>query len=231
MHLDDGLLAALVDDELDAAATTSARNHLAACTECHKRYAALLKDDAFVNQSLAALDRETSVVPVGVIVARARRSGRVIRWAAAVGLFLVAAGGLYALPGSPLRRWIASVTAGNREQVPTPPRPSGIAVEPGTSLRIVFAPPSVPSNLMIALTEGAMVDARRLDGTARFTAEIDRLLIEPGNTGGDFAIDLPRTAPRIEILVGTRRILLKDGLNIVTEARPDSLGRYIVRLP
>jgi hypothetical protein len=76
------------------------------------------------------------------------------------------------------------------------------------------------------------LDARRVDAgaTARFTAELDALLIEPGIDPGDFEIGIPRAAPWVELLIAGRRVFLKDGLQIVTDTRPDSSGRYVLSL-
>ena len=37
-HLDEGLLNALLDNELDEAETRAAQAHLASCPECHRQY-------------------------------------------------------------------------------------------------------------------------------------------------------------------------------------------------
>ncbi|HXO86518.1 MAG TPA: hypothetical protein VN803_13440, partial [Gemmatimonadales bacterium] len=151
-------------------------------------------------------------------------------WAAAIALLLLGAGALYAIPGSPLRRWIAALGGGQPKQGPAPTGPSaGIAVEPGARFRIVFSSRAA-GQVTIVVTDGVAIEARRLDdgSTARFTAELDALLIDPGTSPGDFAIDIPRAAPWVEVLIAGRRIFLKDGLQIVTDARPDSLGRYVL---
>jgi anti-sigma factor RsiW len=232
MHRDDGVLQALLDGELDAVAAAEARAHAAECSECRTRLDSLRSDDTLVSHSLAALDDAVPVIPSNTVIARAGRSRALLRWAAAIALLLLGAGGLYAVPGSPLRRWIAALGGEHPQQRAAPTGPSaGIAIEPpggaGAHFRIVVAPAPVASNVTITLTDGVTIDARRSEGTARFTAELDGLLIEPGAGPGDFAIDIPRTAGWVEVLVGRRRVFLKDGRQIVTEARRDSLGRYV----
>jgi anti-sigma factor RsiW len=234
MHPDDGVLQALLDDELNGRAAMAARDHLASCIDCRSRLDALRADDALVTASLPALDHSpVSTISASAIVARGGRARTPVRWAAVVALLLLAAGAAYALPGSPLRHWIAGLVQGRPKQRSA----AGIAIEPGTRFRIVFTPPPAHSSVTIALTAGSMIEARRIAGTARFTAGLDELVIEPGaapggggKAGGDFAIDLPRTAPWVEVVVGDRRIFLKDGGQISTAARPDSLGRYILPL-
>jgi len=230
MHPDEGVLQALLDGELDAVTVAEARNHIAVCAECRTRLDALRADEELVNRTLGSLDRPAAPIAAAVVAARARRSGPAFRWAAAIILFLLGAGALYALPRSPLRHWIATLGGGRPRQGPVPTRPSGIAIEPGAHFSIVFTAPRASSKVTITLTDAATIEARRLDGTARFTAEIDGLSIEPGSADDDFAIDLPRGAPWVEVLVGDRRIFLKDGAQISTAARPDSLGRYILSL-
>jgi len=231
MHLPDGVLEALLDDELDQAAATEANSHLARCTECRSRLDALRADEQLLSRSLQSLDHPAPAIAASAVISRARRSRRPLRWAAAIALLLLGAGALYARPGSPLRHWIEVLVGGRENQADgRTKRSAGIALEPGARFRIIFTAPQSPSVVTITLTDGATINARRIDGTARFTAEMDALLIEPRDAPGDFAIDLPRAAPWVEVLAGSNRILLKDGQRITTATRPDSLGRYILRL-
>src|SRR5262245_42446028 len=207
MHPEDGVLQALLDGELDAAGVADARAHLTGCAECRSRFDALRADELLISQSLAALDHAAPAIPATAVIARARSTRSALRWAAAIALLRFGAGALYAVPGSPLRHWIAALAGGGErpKQGPAPAGPSaGIALDPGARFRVVFSSRAA-GRVTIALTDGAMIDARRLAGTARFTAEMDGLRIEPGTDSGEFAIDIPRTAPWVEVLVNDRR--------------------------
>jgi anti-sigma factor RsiW len=231
MHPEDGALQTLLDGELDTVAAGAARAHLTGCAECRSRLDALRADDVLVGESLAALDRALPMIPAVTVIARARRARSSLRWAAAIALFLFGAGALYAIPGSPLRHWIATLVRQARpQQGPVGPS-AGIALEPGPRFQIVFASQTA-SRVTIALTDEKTIAARHVDGagTARFTAGIDGLQIDPGTAPGDFAVDIPRAAPWVEVLVGSRRIFLKDGPQIMTDTKPDSLGHYVLPL-
>jgi hypothetical protein len=80
------------------------------------------------------------------------------------------------------------------------------------------------------LTEGPDVVARALDAEVTFTTDVARLIIENSASTSSYEIELPKSAPWIEIQVGHRRLLLKDGPQVIASASPDALGRYILPL-
>lgn len=207
MHLDEGLLQAVLDGEAQATA------HLETCVECRKRLEALREGEQVVNHALTALDHPTPTISVETVLERARRSPpppRLLRWAAVFALLLLGAGALYAIPGSPLRRWIGGLVTHPRAPANTAEHPAGVALVPGDRFRVVFSAVSRGS-VAISLTDRTTVDVRCISGTARFSAEIDGVRVETDSTAADFVIDIPRSAPRVEVLAGERRIFLKDG--------------------
>lgn len=236
MHLDDGVLEALLDGELDATADAVAQRHLETCNECRARFEALRRDAAVLQHALAALDHARSRIPVAAVVARATRHEsrhRAMRWAAVLALVVLGAGALYAVPASPLRRWVDRLLR-KRVSVVTPTdttsSASGVALQPGQAhFRIVLAEPA-SGVVTITLTDGPAVDARRTSGAARFVAEIDGLRIEPTSAQAEFVIGIPRSAPWVEVMARGQRVFLKDGSRIITHIPPDSLGRYVVTL-
>jgi Putative zinc-finger len=241
MHRDDGMLQALLDGELDPAGAAEAHQHLEGCAACRARLEELRQDEQLLNRALPSLDHTTASVPVEVIARAARPHIRrlLLRWAAVMALIVMGAGALYALPGSPVRRWVDRLvrrTPGKTDVVPPGSLPgtmAGVALMPGDRFHIVFAPPRSgggAGSVTITLTSDSMIDVRRIDGEGRFVAEINGLRIETDGEPAHFTMALPRTAPWIEVSAGTRRIFLKDGSRITAEARPDSLGRYILTL-
>jgi hypothetical protein len=90
---------------------------------------------------------------------------------------------------------------------------AGIAVPPGEHLVIVFSRSLPRGEARVVLTDSDDVVVRTLDG-ATFTSDADRLLIDPERPASRFDIGIPRTAPLVEIKVGSRRIFLKDGSGI-----------------
>jgi putative zinc finger protein len=233
MHRDDGVLQALLDGELDSKSAADARQHLDGCAACRARLEELRQDEQLVNRALPSLDHTPANVPVETITRAARPHMRrvLLRWAAAIALMVIGAGALYAVPGSPVRRWVDRLVRGTPGTTPLPGTLAGVALTPGDRFRIVFAPPrSDTVSVTITLTSDSMIDVRRTDGEGRFVAEIDGLRIETDGEPAHFTMALPRAAPWIEVSVGMRRMFLKDGSRITADARPDSLGRYILTL-
>jgi len=221
MHVDEGLLQALLDGEVDQAAAAEARRHIDACPQCRGLLEELRGDDRWLEGVLQSIDHPVPQVPVAAIATRARRSRRPLRWAAAVALLLLAAGTAYALPGSPVRRWIDQLV-GSRGAKSTEPTPelAGVALPPGGGqhFSIVFADPHAAGSITITFTDDSTISVRRRGGAATFAAEIDRLRIVTGSAPTDFEIAIPRQARWVEVVVGDRRVFLKDG--------PRVTGRY-----
>lgn len=126
-HLDEGLIQAFLDGELDARAEARARAHLAECPSCREVSIDLERASRVVTDSLALLSTGTpSTEKVWQRVKRAHASagsragpggvpsvhrtagrGGLFSLARAAGIaFLLVAGLASALPGSPVRRWI-----------------------------------------------------------------------------------------------------------------------------
>jgi anti-sigma factor RsiW len=231
MHVDEGLLQALLDGEVDQAAAAEARRHIDACTQCRGLLEALRGNDRWLEGVLRSIDHPLPRVPVETIVTRARRSRRPLRWAAAAAFVLLAAGTAYALPGSPVRGWIEQLVGSRGGKVTEPvPDVAGVALPAGQHFSIVFSDPHPAGSVTITVTDDSTISARRRGGAATFAAEIDRLRIITGSAPTDFEIAIPRQARWVEVVVGGRRVFLKDGPRVTTEARTDSDGRYIISL-
>jgi hypothetical protein len=198
-----------------------------------------------VQALLRALDHPVPKVTAEDIATRARARGRVTpawRWAAAVLLTVSVAGAAFALPGSPLRRWASTLCAvvtgrgrpdAGPDSASAPQVPSsdhgraGIAVPPGRSLLIVFDRPAPAALALVSLVDGAEVTVRAPAGSATFTTDAGRLIVEgrsasaPGSapTLDTFAIDIPRDSRRVEIRAGSARVFLKER-DRITSARP-----------
>ena len=219
MHVDEGLLQALLDGEVDQTAAAEARRHIDECSQCRGLLAELRGEDQWLEGVLRSIDHPVPRVPVETIATRARRSRRPLRWAAAIGLLLLAAGTAYALPGSPVRRWIDQLLGPeDAKSTESTPDVAGVALPPGQHFSIVFADPPPAGSVTITLTDDSTISARRHGGAATFAAEIDRLRIITGSAPTDFEIAIPRQAPWVEVVVGGRRVFLKEGPNVT--------GRY-----
>lgn len=234
MHPDEEQLERLRHGEFHGDAESAAREHVAACAVCRATVDRAAREEDSVHAALRALDAPASPVAAERIVAAARATSSPsaprrparsrLRQAAAVALVLVAAGGAYALPGSPLRAWLGDAVewAGGRArpQPPTvPPTPidefeSGIAVAPGRTLVIQFTAPQGEGHVTVRASDGAEVEVRAPAAAAAFTSETHRLTIDNAGSAASFEIAVPRSAPRVEIRVGERRLYLKEGSRI-----------------
>ena len=93
------------------------RSHLATCASCSVRLQVLLSELEQAAHTLSVLDGPVPAVDAGVLMERARQGmGRSspprLSRAAAVAALLVLAGAAAAIPGSPVRRWLAEQRTG-----------------------------------------------------------------------------------------------------------------------
>ena len=240
MHLDDGQIQRFADAELTAASAVEARAHMDGCADCRARVAAAKEEDAWVLERLRELDHSAPRVRAETIVrAVDRHAQRWGRWAATILVMVTVAGVAYAAPGSPLPKLVGRLTEwmrGDDRAATVPPSAtreriaSGTAMTPGDRLRIVFLAEQPGGVALVSLTDAAIVEVRALDRPAEFTLDPDRISIDNAASTARFEVDIPSSAPRVEILVGDRRILLKESTRVVTDAPRDPDGKYRVSL-
>ncbi|HEY8195659.1 MAG TPA: zf-HC2 domain-containing protein [Gemmatimonadales bacterium] len=241
MHLDEERLQRLLHDELSAAARRDAHEHLAQCDACRERLVVAGRDEGEIFALLRRVDHPLPPVQAEGLVARARGFGLVWgRWAAGILLVLGVAGAAYAVPGSPVRQWIraaAAWIAPEDRASPTPrqaeaptARAAGIAAVPGRTYAIAFQSAQPGGQVRVSLTEGREVTVRAPAGAARFTSAEDRLLIDNQGPGATFDIEIPRTAPWVEIRLVGKRIFLKQGERVAAAQSADEKGKYVIGL-
>jgi hypothetical protein len=243
MHLDEEQVQRLLHGELPRPAEALARGHVEACADCRARVGVAERQEAEVDTLLRHLDHPPPRIDARMVVLRARRQSHGWgRWAAGIMLALGIAGVAYALPGSPLREWIRGVaervgraSPGSRAVVvPTPPHDStmgGIAVVPGRQLVIFFTTAQPDAQTRVSLTDGAEVVVRAQAAAGTYTSDVDRLVIDNNAASrATFEIQIPRSAPRVEIWVKGDRIFLKDGRRISGDTPLDAGGSYVLPL-
>ncbi len=215
MHLDVEQLERLLADELpqDAAA---ARAHIAACAECAARLQAAANEQREVEELMRQVDQPTPRISVEAL--RRTREHKRTGWgarAAGVALVAGAAAVAYALPGSPLRKWLnpGKITVESPAASPEPVA-AGIAVDPENNLVIAFAHAQSTGFLVVTFNDSSDVAVQARGGAAVFSSEAGRLLIDNRDQNASFEIRVPRNAPRVEIRVADRRAFLKDGSNV-----------------
>lgn len=243
MHLDDGLVARLVDGELGAEAV-AVQAHLAECVVCRARAEAAGREADWLDRRLRTLDHEPPAVTAAALARRAAaaRAWWGWRWAAGVALAVGLAGVAWAAPGSPLPGIVRRVVAWMSGEGPAAPAPvaapdsearageAGISVRPGVALVIEFGASPAGGTIHVVLTDDAEVVVRGPAGTATFTSEEERVIVQRRASTAEFEVRVPNAAPRVEIRAGATRLFLKAG-DRVTAATPPVAGRYVLILP
>jgi len=231
MHLDEETLQRLLDGELEPSAESAAHLHLTECDACRELLARATQDEEETHALLQLADHPPPQVSAETIAARARARPQAWshRRAASILVALGVAGAVYAAPGSPLPKWVANAMdwirnrPGTESAIPTPEAPSmpdmdsktsGIAIAPGERLVIVFTSPQTEGGVRVSLTEDADVVVRGPSGSAHFTSEPERLVIDNASSTAIFDVAIPRGAPRVEIQVGDHSIFLKEGSRV-----------------
>jgi hypothetical protein len=225
MHLDDEQIQRLLHGELPAATQHGVREHLGGCARCRESVDHARRDEAEIFALLRQVDHTPPVVSAEAVAGRARVAGMAWgRWAAGILLFVGIAGAAYAAPGSPLRDWVRAAAAWIRTAAPPsqvsapiePPdaRVAGVAAVPGREFVIAFESPEPGGEARVTLTAGTEITVRAPLGAARFTSAADRLTITNSGSGASYEIEIPRTAPRVEIRVAGKRVFLKEGSRI-----------------
>jgi hypothetical protein len=232
MHLDEDRLQRLLDGELPAADEASVRAHLFGCTECRRRVAEARRETAEVEFLFGALDHETPPVAAQAVIDAARavaprpRDSWWARVAAGFAIAAILAGAAYAIPGSPLRGWVTAVVqwvgtrSGPDARSPSAPAvgTAGIAVAPGASFVIEFTTFQRAGTAHITLTDTIDLTLHAIGGAATFDSDLDRLVVDNRGSSAEFQIEIPRTAPRVEIRLGGEAAFLKSGSAITTRA-------------
>jgi hypothetical protein len=240
MHLDEERIQRVLHAELTAAASEEVRSHLGSCETCRSRVVDAEREEARIFGLLRELDHPLPRIHDDVTPVRLR--GRPLWWrvAASIVIGIAAAGAAYAASGFPLPRmfqrlveWVGHAPRQNPE-VSVPPgveAPSrGIAVTPGDRLAILFSAAQTGAVVTISLTDDSDVEVRTLRGQATFTSDLDRLQIDSKGDSAHFQILIPRGAPLVEVQLGGRQVFLKQGARVVTQARPDARGDYLILL-
>lgn len=230
IHLDDEQVQRLLHDELAPGAKASLKDHVEACRECQDRVAEARHEEEQLFGLLAQVDHPAPTVGVSAVMAPSSASPVLTRWAAAGLLAVGLAGAAYAMPGSPVRGWLRAL--GTRSTpvaelpvappaVPKVPVAGGVAVPPGRNFEVRFLAAQPAGEIRVTMSDGADLIVQARGEGASFTSSGDQLVIDNRHSSADFDIAIPRSAPRVEIRIGDRQVLMKEGSRIVP-ARPDS---------
>jgi hypothetical protein len=243
MHLEDEQIQRLLHGELSRPVETSVREHVTGCTRCRDLVGEAEREETAVFALLRSIDHPAPRIDAGAVASRARvRHVGWIRWAAGALLTLGLASAAYATPGSPVPGWVEAIArwvAGDSAPEPDPgaggggdgeAAVAGVAVVPGREFVILFTSRQAEGEARVSITDGASVLVRTLTGAATFTSDADRLVIDNRGPAATFEIQIPRTAPLVEIRVDGKRMFLKEGARVTAERSADPQGLYILPL-
>ena len=101
---------------------------------------------------------------------------------------------------------------------------------PGTKLLITFISAQNTGELRVSLADGSDVSVRTVGGASTFTSSDGRLIVS--NTGGEasFDIEVPRSAPRVELRVAGQLRYLKNGQRISSASATRRGALYVIPL-
>jgi hypothetical protein len=238
MHLDTEKIQRFVDGQVAPDHALDVRAHLADCDDCRNRVARTRHEEQQLRVSLGHLDHQHETLTAGTFLERA--AGRVRRRRAAAGILLMlGAAAAAAMPGSPVRDWLATPSSRSSEPVaptasppPAAPAQSGIGLPAGERLVIHFTSVQSAGNANVSFS--ANDDVVRVSTVAPgvvFDSEAgDRLRIDNAAATADFDIVIPRIAPHVEIWLAGRRVFLKERERVIAESTVRAGGRYTLGL-
>lgn len=239
MHLDSETLERVLHDELDPALEAAVRRHLQDCRECAARVTEARAREAGIFALLAELDHDPRGAPLRWEAQGAEaRTGSAWRRVAVAAMVVVAAGGaLYAIPGSPLRQWIADVREGSPAASTEIAGPeslseavSGLAVRPAGQYEIAFVARQEAGRIRVTLSASPEVEIRVAGPPVGLESAPERLVVANAGSRSSYEIRLPEAGPAIEIVVAGRPVLRRVGSRVETAAPRDGAGRYLVEL-
>lgn len=230
-------------------------DHLGRCTDCRhaitlmRAVVAAVHDDAVAPAgTFDAIRRrrlagERVLLPVVEAFVPASTRSRMLRWAAA--LLLALGGAAAAMPGSPLRAWLARFgderSVASVESQPGITSPTSISPLPpdssvaGVSVPIgsgrvgvtIIASASLRLRLRLGDLDGVDIRATGMAVNATFTMRSDGVTIRAPR-GGEIMVEVPRRLREFELTVGTSRYAVKTGSGLHVSAPADTIAGEIV---
>jgi hypothetical protein len=247
MHPHDGTLQALLDQEVPLREQEELNRHLRGCAECSRRLEELQGSLARVLDLLPVLDRPPPAGAHREFVRRRARSswGPALRRAAV--LLFFAATAAAAVPGSPVRDWLAdrwrgsaAVAAGPEGEAgaapvaasPAAPEPTpSISLRPTEGrMRVVLVRSAPGLRVRVALTADDRVRVSAVEGGTgvRFRTRSDRVEVVGGGPG-EVRVEIPRAVRHFTLEVNGSIFLEKEGEQLrFPETPDDSAGSEIV---
>jgi hypothetical protein len=249
VHLDTETLERLLHDELDPRREAESRRHLEACPDCRERLTDAGRREARIFGLFEALDHEPSVERLGLPAEHSAEQAPAparpvaptrpawLRIAASIAFVIAAGGVLYALPGSPLREWIAGPEANPDERPIGEGRAagdagalSGLTVRPDGPYEIAFLAGQSSGRIRVELAPSPDAEVRVAGEPVGLESGPDRLVVSNAGSRASYVIRLPAEGPTIAILLDGRIVFRKQGERVETAAVRDPSGAYLIDL-
>lgn len=234
-HPDRESLRRFIDGELTDDDRLATAAHIDKCTECSDTLANVQREDAWVGSLLSTLDS-----PQRIAASRFAPRTRMPIWLrrAAVLFFLLSvAGAAWALPGSPLRRWLddTAVDASNAstldETANHAPAPhGGIEIPVDGAVQIAFMQRQSRGAIRVILSDSTGIVLTILGDDAGIDSRSEHsVVIDNRASSADYAIRVPHGAADLVIRVADRIVFRKTADQVVTAVAPSD-GIYTIAL-
>lgn len=234
-HPDRESLRRFIDGELTGDDRRATAAHIEHCSECADTLADLQREDAWVGSLLSTLD-----VPQRVGASRFPRRTRMPTWlrrAAVLFLLLSVAGAAWALPASPLRRWLdgtgveASDASTLNETANNAPAPrGGIEIPVDGAVQIAFMQRQSQGAIRVILSDSTGIVLTILGDDAGIDSRsVHSVVIDNRGSSADYAIRVPHGAANVVIQVADSVVFRKTAEQVRTAVAPQD-GIYTIAL-
>ena len=237
MHLDAEQIERLLSGELSEQRLRAQRDHLARCDACAEAYEEAARRDTEIAALLRRIDHTPPRIDPAVLQRRARRRVMRSRLAAAGIVIFLAVGAASAMPGSPIRSWISSMTGRGDEGTALPGGvqatdsariPSGVSVPATDGFELVFETMQEAGLVTVILADEPEVSIRSDDAGVGYAIEPWGVRVMNGGSVASYQVVVPSEVQDFSIRVESTTVFRKRGRSIETSVKPDSAGRYII---
>ncbi len=190
--------------------------------------------------ALDALDYPIRPASAGQIIdrARARAAGRRWRFGAAA-VVMLAASAAAALPGSPLRRWIASRAAVEGRETPRagvtaapapPAAMNGVTTPAGDSVEVAFSVWQDSGSLVVRRIDEPEVRIRSTEFPAGYQVRPAGVLVDNSGSRASYEAHVSSRARLLRVTVSGRTVLELRGGRVLVGPAARGDGSYVISL-
>lgn len=193
--------------------------------------------------ALGALDSPVRDISAESIIqeARSRTRQRRVRLAAAA-VVMLSAIGVAAMPGSPVRRWLAAAVSGISSRQPEKPATSsdsastgakaemrGVSTAIGTSAEISFSHSQESGDVFLRLIPESELRIRSPEFPSSYSLRAGNITVRNPGSRASYDIDASERAD-IQVIVAGRIVFRRHNGVVVSGPQPGSDGAYVFSL-